>query len=145
MATARHTAILVLASVGLCGGLVTAPVAEGAKKFQVVVLGDSFASGEGAPAVDGDYGADGAKIGNLRGDRPDATPFSDWNGNSTDQAFTGDGPTAARRCHRSPKATAPLAVGLLEDRFPGIGFTFRSFACSGARIEEGAYGSFDGV
>ena len=145
MATVRHTASLVLAAVGLCAGLVTAPVAEGAKKFQVVVLGDSFASGEGAPAVDGDYGADGAKIGNLRGDRPDATPYADWNGNSTDQAFTGDGPTAARRCHRSPKATAPLAVGLLEDRFPGIGFTFRSFACSGARIEEGAYGSFEGA
>ncbi len=33
----------------------TAPAAT-AKKFQVVALGDSLASGEGAPTVDGDYG-----------------------------------------------------------------------------------------
>ena len=145
MIAVRHTAGVVLASAGLCGGLLTAPAAEAAKKFQVVVFGDSFASGEGAPAVDGDYGADGARIGNLRADRPDATPYADWNGNATDKAFTGDGSTAARQCHRSPKATAPVAVRLLEDRFPGIGFTFRSFACSGARIEEGAYGRFEGA
>jgi hypothetical protein len=136
---------LILACVGLCMGLVAAPAAEGAKKFQVVVFGDSFASGEGAPAVDGDYGADGAKIGNLRADRPLATPQADWNGNADDVAFTGDPADKARRCHRSPKATAPVAVHLLEDRFPGIGFTFRSFACSGARIEEGAYGDFEGA
>lgn len=129
----------------VAGLVAAAPVAEGAKRFQVVVFGDSFGSGEGAPAVDGDYGADGSRIGNLRSDRPDATPFADWNGDAADSAFTGDSASAARRCHRSPKATAPVAVHLLEDRFPGIDFTFRSFACSGARIEEGAYGSFEGA
>jgi hypothetical protein len=125
--------------------LAAAPVAHGAKTFQVVVLGDSFASGEGAPAVDGDYGADGAAIGNLRSDRPNANPLADWNGGSADIALTGDGASDARRCHRSPKATAPLAVRRLQDRFPDIAFTFRSFACSGARIEEGAFGSFEGA
>ncbi len=132
----------VLAAAGL---VAAAPAAEGAKKFQVVAFGDSFASGEGAPAVDGDYGADGSRIGNLRSDRPDATPYADWNGNAADVAFTGDSASAARRCHRSPKATSPVAVRLLETRFPGVEFTFRSFACSGARVEEGVYGDFEGA
>ena len=122
-----------------------APAAEGAKKFQVVAFGDSFASGEGAPAVDGDYGADGSRIGNLRSERPDATPYADWDGSAADRAFTGDSASAARRCHRSPKATSPVAVRLLETRFPGVEFTFRSFACSGARVEEGVYGEFEGA
>ena len=138
----RRAVVCALAAVCVVAG---APAAEGAKRFQVVVFGDSFASGEGAPAVDGDYGADGARIGNLRSDRPDATPYADWDGSATDRAFTGDSASAARRCHRSPKATAPVAVRLLETRFPGVDFTFRSFACSGARIEEGVYGDFEGA
>lgn len=141
-AAGRRAMACVLAVAGL---VAVAPAAEGAKRFQVVVFGDSFASGEGAPAVDGDYGADGSRIGNLRSDRPDATPYADWNGVEADRAFTGDSASVARRCHRSPKATAPVAVRLLETRFPGVDFTFRSFACSGARIEEGAFGSFEGA
>src|SRR5215213_6297244 len=123
-----------------------------AKKFQVVVFGDSYGSGEGAPAVNGDYGADG---GSLRGQgvlgiinedsRPFPNPAADWNGSAADEDFTGDGPLAARRCHRSPRATAPRAVRLLASEFPGISFSFRSFACSGARIDEGVLGSYEGA
>jgi hypothetical protein len=120
-----------------------------AKKFQVVVFGDSYGSGEGAPAVVGNYGSDGA---DLRGQgisgregRAFPSPGADWNGNSADQAFTGDDVTDARRCHRSPKATAPRAVRLLAAEFPDIDFTFRSFACSGARIDEGVTSSYEGA
>src|SRR3954469_19080710 len=88
-----------------------------AKKFQVVVFGDSYGSGEGAPAVNGDYGADGGSLRDQgvkgivnEGSRPFPDPPADWNGSAADEAFTGDGPNAARRCHRSPKATAPRAV-----------------------------------
>lgn len=123
-----------------------------AKKFQVVVFGDSYGSGEGAPAVNGNYGADGGALRNQgvlgiinEDGRPLPDPAADWNGNAADQAFTGDGPTAARRCHRSPRATAPRAVRLLASEFPQVDFTFRSFACSGARIDEGAIGSYEGA
>jgi hypothetical protein len=126
--------------------------AAGAKKFQVVVFGDSYGSGEGAPAVNGDYGADGGSLRDQgvkgivnEGSRPFPDPPADWNGNAADEAFTGDGPNAARRCHRSPKATAPRAVRLLAAEFPDIEFTFRSFACSGARIDEGPLGSYEGA
>jgi hypothetical protein len=136
---------LLLACTATIAALVAAPAAHGAKQFQVVVFGDSFASGEGAPAVDGDYGPTGEDIGHLRSGRDQPHPHADWNGNSAQAAFTGDVASDARRCHRSPVATAPLAVGLLQRDFPDIGFTFRSFACSGARIEEGVTGSYKGA
>jgi hypothetical protein len=132
---------------------VLAPVAAAdAKKFQVVVFGDSYGSGEGAPGVVGDYGADGGSLRNQgvrgiinEGSRPFPDPPADWNGSAADQAFTGDSATDARRCHRSPKATAPRAVRLLAAEFPDVEFTFRSFACSGARIDEGPLGSYEGA
>ena len=136
---------LLLACTAAIAALVAAPAADGAKRFQVVVFGDSFASGEGAPAVDGDYGPTGEDIGHLRSGRDQPHPHADWNGNSAQAAFTGDKASDARRCHGSPVATAPLAVGLLERDFPDIGFTFRSFACSGARIEEGVMSSYAGA
>ncbi len=133
--------------------LLVAPVTSAsAKNFQVVVFGDSYGSGEGAPATNGDYGADGGALRNQgvlgiinEGSRPLPNPAADWNGNDADQAFTGDGPTAARRCHRSPRATAPRAVRLLAAEFPDVDFTFRSFACSGARIDEGPIGTYEGA
>ena len=133
--------------------LLVAPVASAsAKNFQVVVFGDSYGSGEGAPATNGDYGADGGALRNQgvlgiinEGSRPLPNPAADWNGNAADSEFTGDGPTAARRCHRSPRATAPRAVRLLAAEFPDVDFTFRSFACSGARIDEGPIGSYEGA
>lgn len=133
--------------------LLVVPVApaSAAKKFQVVVFGDSFGSGEGAPAVNGDYGPTGARLGHLRSDRDQPDPPADWGGSAADLAFTGDtrqgvrGRLSATRCHRSPKATAPRAVRQLEGEFPDIDFTFRSFACSGARIDEGVTGTYAGA
>src|SRR4051794_24497655 len=91
--------------------------------FRTMTFGDSYASGEGAPAAPGSYGSDGANLG--------TSTRADWDGSSTDTAFTGDTATAARRCHRSPKATSPQAVQRLSLTFPEITFSFRSFACSG--------------
>ena len=73
--------------------LLVAPVASAsAKNFQVVVFGDSYGSGEGAPAVNGDYGADGGALRNQgvlgiinEGSRPLPNPAADWNGNAADQ------------------------------------------------------------
>src|SRR4051812_47300682 len=80
-----------------------APVATAdARKFQVVVFGDSYGSGEGAPAVNGNYGSDGGALRNQgvlgiinENGRPFPNPAADWNGKGADAAFTGDGPTAA--------------------------------------------------
>ena len=132
----------VVLAVALALALAWAAPADAAKKFQVVVFGDSYGSGEGAPAVNGDYGADGGSLrgqnvvlfGDTFGSRPFPNPAADWNGSSADEAFTGDTAGEARRCHRSPRATSAHAVRLLAAEFPGVGFTFRSFACSGARI-----------
>jgi hypothetical protein len=105
--------------------------------FRTVTFGDSYASGEGAPAVAGSYGSNGANF--------DTSNPADWNGGSADTALTGDSASAARRCHRSPKATSPQAVLRLRSSFPEIAFTFRSFACSGARVNEGILGTFEGA
>lgn len=146
----RAAASAVAAIVFLVAGPV--PGATAAKKFQVVVFGDSFGSGEGAPAVNGDYGSDGGSLRNQgvlgiinEGSRPLPNPPADWAGSDADEAFTGDTPAAARRCHRSPRATAPRAVRLLAAEFPDIDFSFRSFACSGARIDEGVLGTYEGA
>ena len=65
-----------------------------------------------------------------------------------DTDFTGDAETGvlgARRCHRSPRATAPRAVTTLATRFPDIDFTLRSFACSGAKIDVGVMQPYAGA
>ncbi len=107
--------------------------------YRVVVLGDSYAAGEGAPGTPGQYNADG-----TNGD-----PRAVWSGSAADRAFTGDVESnltlGARRCHRSPLATAPVAVQALQDEFPQIEFSFRSFACSGASINRGLIGPYDGA
>ena len=113
----------------------TAPAAT--PVFRTVTFGDSYASGEGAPGVAGSYPSDG--------DPGAANPAADWNGTSADTAFTGDSSSAARRCHRSPRATSPQAVKRLAGDFPEIAFSFRSFACSGARIDAGILGPFKGA
>src|SRR5919201_4262413 len=108
----------------------TAAAADDRPVYRVVVFGDSYGAGEGAPGTPGSYDSDGT----------DGNPRAVWSGSDADRQFTGDdetGTLGARRCHRSPRATAPMAVKALIAAFPDIHFTFRSFACSGARIEKG--------
>lgn len=103
----RHdpSRVLWLLPLGLlvsCGA--PAPSSTGA--FQVVALGDSFASGQGAPDQ----------------------PFNPWR-------FWEPVGWADRRCNRSNHSPTAQAVRMLEQRGQSVGL--RSFACSGASIEEG--------
>ena len=136
LALLRRLSVTALLLIAVAPQAATAAVER--PKFRTLTLGDSFGAGEGAPAVPGDYGADGSDLGSP-------SPAADWNGSSADQEFTGDSAAAARRCHRSPLATAPRAVRLLQQQFPDIEFTFRSFACSGARIDSGVLGGYAGA
>jgi len=77
------------------------------KDFLVVVLGDSAASGEGAPD-------DPAKL------YIGPTARADWIDN---------------RCHRSQYAGGAQAAKILEDMDPKTSVTFLSFACSGATLD----------
>jgi hypothetical protein len=103
--------------------------------------------GPGKPGFDGRRERSvSARAYNADGTNPN--PRAVWSGTDADRQFTGDGETGtlgARRCHRSPRATAPLAVKALIDQFPAIHFTFRSVACSGARIDKGVTGPYDGA
>ena len=115
----------------------TAAGADERPPYRVVAFGDSYAAGEGAPGTPGVYDADG-----------------------TTQTARG---VVRERCrhglHRRRRdrdarraALPPLAAGdraasgkALITRFPDIDFTFRSFACSGAAIDDGVMAPYDGA
>ncbi|MFN8643411.1 MAG: GDSL-type esterase/lipase family protein [Candidatus Binatia bacterium] len=114
------------ASVWLCGlplflaACAAAPAPSppaGGGGYLVVAVGDSYASGQGAP------------------DQP-----IDW----WQLRFTPDWKN--RRCNRSAFAGATQAVALLQadPAFAGQPFTSRSFACSGASIERGMLAPYRG-
>ena len=114
-----------------------AVAAPGDTPYRVVAFGDSYGSGEGAPGTAGSYNENGA-----------GGTVADWSGTSQFEAFTGDvetGTNGARRCHRSPKATAAAATKTLAAEFANLDISFRSFACSGARIDFGIVGPYKGA
>src|SRR3954462_6625276 len=85
-------------------------------------MGDSYASGEGAPDAFGGYDADG------HGDQ-----HEDWD------TSVGGGSAAdidAERCHRSRNAPRAIAAGYMAADFPDLSVPFTSVACSGAAIVE---------
>jgi hypothetical protein len=89
--------------------------------FVAVAFGDSFASGEGAPAV---------PRGSSTADFAYSLTSPQWPGNllSLDQ-FSGP-----IRCHRSPAAPFTLAMVRMARLYPEVSMAFRSFACSGAEF-----------
>lgn len=90
--------------------------------FRIATLGDSYASGEGAPDVFGNYDNDG------HGDQKE-----DWD------SSLGEGTSAdidAERCHRSRNAPSAIAARYLDTDFPDLSVPFTSVACSGAAIVE---------
>jgi hypothetical protein len=101
--------------------------------YDVWTIGDSYASGEGAPDVDGVYNDDGDVISNE---------FEDW-----DTRFDGPpstpGPNQdSTRCHRSG-STSPSAVAttMLRTEFPDVDVKWTSVACGGASIvQTGKFG-----
>lgn len=89
------------------------------KDTLIVAIGDSYGAGEGVPHV-------------LR--RP---PMS--RGNRGRPAGWWD-----QRCHRSLFAGASLAAANRAERAPTDSVTFLSYACSGATIDEGLLGTYQG-
>lgn len=88
----------------------------------IVVMGDSYGSGEGNPHTPIQYGS---------------STFEGWV-----QAW----PTwADRRCHRSNHAASARAALALENADPRSSVTYLSRACSGATISEGVIGQYAGV
>ena len=104
----RHdpSRVLWLLPIGLLVSCAAPPAPSSTGAFQVVALGDSFASGQGAP------------------DRP----FRWWR-------FWEPVGWADRRCNRSNYSPTAQAVSMLEQQGESVGL--RSFACSGASIEDG--------
>src|SRR4051794_8311485 len=85
-------------------------------------MGDSYASGEGAPDVFGGYDNDG------HGDQHEDWDTSVGNRSAAD--------LDAERCHRSRNSPSALAAGYLATDFPDLSVPFTSVACSGAAIVE---------
>ncbi len=103
-----------------------APTANGATEFVWTALGDSFASGEGAPVRNG-----GVDLGQTR---------PDW-GPAIGSDVTLD---ERQACHRSEVAGAPLANAALAAEFPEVTFRFRHYACSGAETKDLREAGYDG-
>lgn len=99
------------------------------KKHLVVVVGDSFASGEGNP----DYPAVYKKLNRL--------PSHDWATNSQDKNLKAIGIVSARWmdtiCHRSLLAWSSLYALRMAISQPDTVVQYVSFACSGAEVLDG--------
>jgi hypothetical protein len=95
------------AKVGDDGSSVTQSVEV--RGLLIVLMGDSIASGEGVPDIDG---------------RP-----ATWQD---------------ERCHRSARAGPALAAAALQERAPETPITFVSVSCSGATIDAGLLGEYEG-
>jgi len=115
-------------------------------RFVIGVLGDSYASGEGSPDVHGKHSALGDLVAleciQLPGQPKPCFTETWW---SPDSWFPGRDAVfpqqddagwqdAARRCHRSTKATGPHAAMLIADRFPDVRVEVLDFACGGSTI-----------
>ena len=84
----------------------------------VVAFGDSFASGEGAPFESHSAGGDG--------DLSPSDPL--WPADADNY----NGPVY---CHRSPRSTFARAMVDASNALPGVRLAWRSFACSGAVVD----------
>lgn len=98
-------------------------------KFVWTAMGDSYASGEGAPVAGGSFA-------------PGFIPLSlpKWGPDSESQATKDE----RQACHRSTKAGAPVANERLKQDFPDVTFEFIHVACSGAETFDIMNGGYDG-
>ena len=102
--------------------------------YEVFTIGDSYASGEGAPDSDGVFDDNGS-VQNSQ--------FEDWDtrfgGSPANPGLNQD----STRCHRSGHtSTSAVAVAALQNAFPDLDVDWQSVACSGAAIV--ASGHLDG-
>jgi len=99
--------------------------------FVMVGFGDSYGSGEGAPAQPGRYAFN---------------PKSGYYEASRKVVWTKGGTVMDERCHRSPNSGLNQAADLLRRTFAGkVNVLFRNFACSGASIRYSVDATFGGV
>ena len=114
----------------LGAALPSSATAQGERpRFVIIGFGDSYAAGEGDPEVAGNYAIDG-QVGTAEV----------WTQTTDNVAFDD-----AWRCHRSPNSGLGRATRTLQQRYPGIEFILASFACSGAQIDSGVLGVYDGI
>jgi lysophospholipase L1-like esterase len=100
---------------GVSCGPVAPPVPPPVVVHHVVAIGDSYASGQGAP------------------DKPISWWPPRWSPEWDDP-----------RCNRSKKSATAQAIDQLEEADPSFGADLQSFACSGASIERGVLGPYRG-
>lgn len=103
------------------------------RDYLVVSLGDSLASGEGAPDTHGRYEFSFT-------DRLDVVTNSSVKVTERAPVRWKD-----RRCHRSARAGHALFAERLEKRDEHSSVTFLSLACSGAEVVEGVLGPYGGM
>lgn len=104
----------------------TAPASAADATFDIVAVGDSFASGEGAPALPGAYRTTDGQPAD-----PARPRLVRWGPPTQDHGVPND----AERCHRSPLAGTEVAARELGRLYREIRVTHVSFACSGATID----------
>jgi hypothetical protein len=94
--------------------------------YEIFTIGDSYAAGEGAPDVNGNYDDDG----DVQADQ-----FEDWDTRLAGSPAVPGANQDSTRCHRSGH-TSPSAVArqTLQDEFPDVQFDWTSVACAGASL-----------
>jgi hypothetical protein len=123
------TTAVVVAALGAVAA--TAPASAADATFDLVTVGDSFASGEGAPLRPGAYRTlDGQPAAAAR------PRLVGWGSPTQDLGIPND----PDRCHRSPLAGTEVAARELGRLYPEIRVTHAGFACSGATIDGQAPG-----
>ncbi len=96
--------------------------------YDVWTIGDSYASGEGAPDVDGNYNDDGDVF---------EDQFEDWDTRFGGPPSTPGANQDSTRCHRSGHtSTSAVATARLRAAFPDVDVRWTSVACGGASIHE---------
>jgi hypothetical protein len=136
-----------------------ASVQDNRPEFVIAVLGDSYASGEGAPDVHGNH----SRLGDLVAVECFPNPFDlesptcysetwwspdSWFSNRLAVFPQQDDPgwqDDARRCHRSSKGPAAHAAMIIAARFPDVKITVLDFACGGAKITDGLLIGYSGA
>ncbi len=97
------------------------------RDYLIVSIGDSLASGEGAPDQQGDYDVDVDWDGDISATVVDPVVWRD------------------RRCHRSAQSGPAMAARRYEHDDPKTSVTFLSVACSGAKIQHLYDWLYDGI
>lgn len=89
--------------------------------FTFLAFGDSYGSGEGNPAVAGNFNGDGKSTG----------PGATW----VQGLSTGAQANTDERCHRSSESGSAKAYKRLLTSYPTYTINYASFACSGAETQ----------